>query len=170
MAFSFDINRLTRQERVIGIATFVLLVAIFLPWVSGNETETLNGKVVSSAHYGSISGYTLHGYFWIVFILCLAVIAFLVAKAGLQKMPFAMPVTDDQALLGATGLSFIIVLLGFLFNSYAYSSTSVTIAGYSDRFSTSYDFGAYLSLIAAVVAVAPLAWPIIQQQRQKRSA
>ena len=56
----------------------------------------------------SFSGYSLHGYLWIVFILSLAVIAFLVAKAGFATMPFVLPVTQDQALLVATGISFVL--------------------------------------------------------------
>ena len=94
--FAFDFKRLSREERIIGIASLVLLIAMFLPWdkYGGSETDTI-GAVSSTTTIQSVSfsGYSLHGYFWIVFILCLVVIAFLVMKAGLAHMPFRLPCT-----------------------------------------------------------------------------
>ena len=164
-AFTFDINRLTREERIIGLATIVLLISLFLPWDKYGYTETIAGRTVSSASV-SFSGYSLHGYLWIVFILSLAVIAFLVAKAGFATMPFVLPVTQDQALLVATGISFVLVLIGFLLRSYGGSATASGV-GYSYHAGWSYSFGSFLSLIAAVVAVVPLARPAIQKQMNK---
>jgi hypothetical protein len=145
--FAFDIKRLTTIEMIVGGASFVLLVSLFLPWL------TFAGIV-------SVDGFDLHGYFWLVFLLCLAVIAFLVMKAGFATRPFQLPITDDQALLIATGISFVIVVLGFLFNGYSYVRAFV---------SSSYGFGAFLGLIASIVAFAPLAWPVIQKQMNKGS-
>jgi hypothetical protein len=155
--FAFNINRLSRQERITGIATLIVLVSLFLPWATASYSTP-----VSSASY-SADGFTLHGYFWVAFILCLAVIAFLVLKAGLATMPFALPMTDDQALLVGTGVIFVIVLLGFLFKGY--SGYNVSSIGY--HYSIGWGFGAYLGLIAAIVAAAPLAWPAIQKQMNK---
>jgi hypothetical protein len=166
-AFAFDINRLTVVERVIGIASFVLLVSLFLPWVTGTETDTIDGNT-STYHYGSISGYTLHGYFWIVFVLTLVVLAFLVAKAGFATMPVRLPLSDDQLLLIATGVMFILVLLGFLFTGYGFSGGTATGLGYSVHVGVSRSFGAYLSLAAAIVAFVPLGRPAIQKQINKQ--
>jgi hypothetical protein len=163
--FAFDINRLTRVERIIGGATIVLLISLFLPWDKYSETETLNGVTSSSASV-SFSGYSLHGYLWIVFILSLAVIGFLVAKAGFATMPFALPVSEDQALLVATAISFILVLIGFLLRSYGGSTSSAGL-GYSYHAGWSYSWGSFVSLIAAVVAVVPLGRPAIQKQMNK---
>ena len=158
--FAFDINRLSREERITGIATIVLLISLFLPWVTAKETTTIAGVGSYSA---SADGFSLHGYFWIAFILCLAVIAFLVMKAGFAKMPFDLPLTDDQALLAGTGVLFVIVLIGFLFKGYG--GESVSGPGY--HFSIGWGFGAFLGVVAAIVAVAPLAWPVIQKQMNK---
>ncbi len=163
--FAFDINRLTRVERIIGGATIVLLISLFLPWDKYGYTETVNG-VTSSSSSISFSGYSLHGYLWIVFVLSLAVIAFLVAKAGFATMPFTLPVTEDQALLVATAISFVLVLIGFLLRSYG-GSASGSGLGYSYHAGWSYSFGSFVSLIAAVVAVVPLGRPAIQKQMNK---
>jgi hypothetical protein len=157
--FAFDIHRLSRQERIAGIASFIVLVSLFLPWVTATGSTTIPGAV-NTSYSASADGFSLHGYFWIAFILCLAVIAFLVMKAGLATMPFSLPLTDDQALLVGTGVIFVIVLLGFLFKGYSAQSGS----GFGYHFSVGWGFGAYLGLIAAVVAAAPLAWPAIQKR------
>jgi hypothetical protein len=159
--FKFEFNRLTRDERISGIASLIVLISLFLPWVTASESSTLPGA--AGSYSASADGFSLHGYFWIAFILCLAVVAFLAMKAGLAKMPFALPLTDDQALLGATGLIFVIVLLGFLFKGYSGGSAS----GFGYHYSVGWGFGAFLGLIASIVAVAPLAWPAIQKRMNK---
>ncbi len=143
----------SREERITGIATLVVLISLFLPWVTAS---------ISGVGSYSADGFSLHGYFWIVFILCLAVIAYLVMKAGFDKMPFALPLTDDQAMLVATGVIFVIVLIGFFVKGYSVAS------GFG--YHIGWGFGAYLGLVAAVVAVAPLAWPVIQKQMNKGGA
>lgn len=168
--FSFDFNRLSLFDRVTGIATLVLLISLFLPWVHFGGYATINGAVVDRESGGSWNGFTDHGYFWIVFILCLAVLAFLIVKAGLPHMPFKLPVSDDQAMLIVTGISFVLVLIGFLLiGSYGGDNSSYSIAGqsYTSHYGVSRSFGAYVSILAALVAVAPLAWPAIQQRMNK---
>ncbi len=170
--FAFDINRLSRDERIIGVASLVLLISMFLPWdkYGGSETTTAAGvtTTIHSASF-SFSGYSLHGYFWVVFILSLVVIAFLVMKAGWAKMPFRLPIPDDTALLVVTGLSFLLVLIGFLTRSYG-GGGSASGPGFSYKYGWSYSYGSFIGLAAAIVAVAPLAWPLIQKQLNKSSA
>jgi hypothetical protein len=155
--FAFNINKLSREERIAGIATLIVLISLFLPWATASYSTPVTSVSASA------DGFTLHGYFWIAFILCLAVIAYLVMKAGFASMPFALPMTDDQALLAGTGVIFVIVLIGFLFKGY--SGYNVSGVGYHS--SIGWGFGAFLGLIAAVVAVAPLALPVIQKQMNK---
>jgi len=165
--FAFDLNRLSTEEKVAGVASFVLLISIFLPWLSGSATVTVAG-VTSKTNYGSINGYTLHGYFWLVFVLSLAVLAFLVLKAGFASFPVQLPLSDDQVVLGLTAISFVLVLLGFLFTGYGFARGGGVVApGYSYHYGTSRSFGAYLSLVAAIVAVAPFGWPLIKKQMNK---
>jgi hypothetical protein len=170
--FAFDFNRLSRNERIIGIASLVLLISGFLPWdkYGGTETTTIAGAptTVESASV-SFSGYSLHGYFWIVFILSLVVVAFLVMKAGWAHMPFRLPIPDDTALLVVTGISFVLVLIGFLTHSYG-GGGSESGFGTVYKYGWSYSFGAFIGLAAAIVAVAPLGWPLIQKQMNKGTA
>jgi hypothetical protein len=141
----FDLASIGRTERLVGGGTLVLFIALFLPWFS-----------VSLGPLGSASasGLTAHGYLYITLILAIAVIAFLVAEAlGVWTLPATSPLTRDQLLLIATGVNFVLVLLGFLLKP---GGSGV---GWS--------WGAFVALIAAVVAVFPLGWPVIQARRAK---
>ena len=136
-AYNFDAARLSRADRISGAASAVLLIALFLPWFS----ISLGGFSFSW------SGMTAHGYLWIVFILCLAVVAFLVFGAGYAELPIRLPVDREMALLVATGINLLLVLLAF-FVSPGYVAAGV-----------GWTFGAFLGLIAAIVAFVPLALP-----------
>jgi hypothetical protein len=141
----FDLASIGRTERLVGGGTLVLFIALFLPWFS------ISLGPLGSA---SASGLTAHGYLYITLILAIAVIAFLVAEAlGVWTLPATSPLTRDQLLLIATGVNFVLVLLGFLLKP---GGSGV---GWS--------WGAFVALIAAVVAVFPLGWPVIQARRGK---
>ena len=138
-AYNFDAARLSQADRISGGASAVLLISLFLPWFS------------LSLGFGtySWSGTTAHGYLWVVFILCLAIVAFLVFGAGYAELPMRLPVARENALLAATGLNLVLVLLAFFINpGYRLLSNGV---GWS--------FGAFVGLIAAIVAFVPLALP-----------
>lgn len=145
--FVFDYKKLSREYLISGIATLVLLISLFLPWV------TVNFGGLGSA---SASGVDLHGYLWFVFVINLAVLAFLGLKASSPQMPLRLPVPESQALLIATGVQFVIVLLGFIFK------------GYPSGYGVGYGYGAFVSLVAAIVAVAPFAIPFIQARRMPK--
>ncbi|HEV3187387.1 MAG TPA: hypothetical protein VGZ04_04985, partial [Acidimicrobiales bacterium] len=76
-----------------AIATLVLLVSLFLPWF------TLGG--------GSLDGFW-HGWMYIVFILCLIVLVYLVAKASYPEIPFKLPFSEEQLLLYATSVNLVL--------------------------------------------------------------
>ena len=126
------------------MASLLLLISLFLPWYTVSA-----GPISASA-----SGTTGHGYLWIVFILSLVVIGFLVVQAGFQTLPFSLPVSPARLLLGLTGLNLLLVLIAFLFKP-----------GTGDGFvsiSVGWGFGAFLGLICAIVAVVPLALPLVR--------
>src|SRR5271155_1744734 len=90
-SFSFDMKRWTQVERITAIASLVLLISLFLPWFTYKFT------------YGSVSVDGLwHGWMYIVFILCVAIVVNLVAKAGFREMPYKLPLPEAQLLLYAT--------------------------------------------------------------------
>jgi hypothetical protein len=147
-AFAFKIDKLSREERITGIATLVLFISLFLPWFTYNFG------------IGTISVDGLwHGWMYLTLILCLAVMVYLVLRAGYAEMPFKLPMTTDQLLLIGTGISFVLTILAF-----------VDKPGGIGFHGIGWGFGAFVGLIASVVAVAPLGWPLIQKQMNKGSA
>ena len=139
----FDWKSISHVDRLVGGGTLVLLIALFLPWFS-------------FAGIG-FSGTTSHGYLWIVFIVALAILALLAAEvAGIWKLPASSAITRDQFLLIGTAINFVLVLIAFLLKPGGYGFHGV-----------GWDFGAFIGLVAAVVAVFPLGWPIIQARRSK---
>jgi len=143
-AFSFDAKRWSKNERITGVATLVLFISLFLPWFG----------VSYGLYSGTVDG-LWHGWMYIVLILSLAVMAYLVARAGFEKMPFNIPGTHEQLLLIGTGVSFVLTLLAFVFKP---GGSAV-----------GWRFGAFVGLAAAVVAAAPLGVPAIRGWRAGRS-
>ncbi len=76
----------------------------------------------------------------------------MVIKAGFEKLPFDLPVSPAQLLLAVTGLNLLLVLIAFLLKP----STGIA------ELSVGWGFGAFVGLICAIAAVAPLALPLIR--------
>jgi hypothetical protein len=140
--FSFDGARLSQADRIAGAASVVLLVSLFLPWFTA-----------SAGPFGSASasGITAHGYLWVVFLLCLGIVAFLVVGSGFVRLPVSLPAARETILLAATGLNLLIVLLAFSIRPNGFGVLSIGWA-----------FGAFVALIAAIAACAPLAVPVLR--------
>ena len=140
-AFRLELSRLTNSDRVTGIASLVLLVSLFLPWYGVN----LLGISAEA------DGLTVHGYLYIVLLLCVAIIAYLVMWAGFEELPVRLPLSHQQRLLVASGLNTVLVLLAFL----------------TKPDGTGWRFGAFAGLLAALAAIAPLVIPAIQARRAR---
>ena len=141
----FDLASVSQVDRIVGGGTLVLFIALFLPWFS-----------VKFGVLGTFtaSGLTAHGYLYITLILCIAILAFLLAEVlGLWKLPTSSPVNREQLLLVGVAINFVLVLIAFLLKP---GGSGV---GWS--------WGAFVGLVAAVVAAFPLAWPVIQARRSK---
>lgn len=151
--FNFDVARWSQAERITGVATVILLVSLFLPWFSASVSGSIFGKRVRGIS-GSVSGTTAHGYLWVVFVLCLAIIAFLVLQAGFQSLPSQLPAAPAVLLLAATGLNLLLVLIGFFVKPGGGNFLGISV-------SVSWSFGAFTALIAAVAACVPLALAVI---------
>jgi hypothetical protein len=143
----FDATKLTQTDRIVGIASFVLLISLFLSWFS-----------VSLGPIGSVSasGLSAHGYLYIVLILSIVIVALLAVRAlGAWAFPSTAPVTEEQALLIATGINFVLVLIAFLLKPGGVGS------------GVGWSFGAFIGLIASIVAVVPLARPALAARKAK---
>jgi len=147
-AFNFDARRWTLPDRIAGIASLVVLISLFLPWFSA--TATLDG-ISDSA---TASGTTAHGWLWLVFIISLAIVAFLVLMAGFQVLPFKLPLPSERLLLGATGVNLVLVFLAFIL---------VPGNGGDSEVSIGWTWGAFVALLAAIVALGALT-PIGRQK------
>jgi hypothetical protein len=145
-AFSLDLKRLTRNDRIAGGATIVFVISLFLPWF------TVSDGVFSA----SVNG-LWHGYMYIALILAFAVLAYLVLRAGFEQLPFKLPLGHEQAMLAAAAVIFVLTVLSFVFKP----------AGASDAFASvnwGWSFGAVIGLAAAVVAVLPLGLPFLRSR------
>jgi hypothetical protein len=126
---------------VTAIATLVLLVALFLPWFS-------------AAFIGvsfSESGVSAGGCLCIVFFVSLSLLVYLLARAGWDRLPITTQVAHAPVMVVASALKALLVVIGFLLKP---GGSAV-----------SWSIGAWLALIAAIVAVAPIAIPAIQARR-----
>jgi hypothetical protein len=142
-------TRWTSSEVFIGFTAVATLVSLFLPWF--NVTATVGGKKFT----GSVSGTAAHGYLWLVFALVLIVLLVLVMPDLVERTPARLP-SQQQLMMGATGLSFLLVLLAFIAKPPA--STVSSPAGFAGLqlqigASFSWSYGAYIALVAAVLAL-----------------
>jgi hypothetical protein len=144
---NFDLNRLTTVDKTVGVATLITMISLWLPWFSGHYS------VLGVTDSGSISGIGDHSWLWLEFVLALALIVYLAARAAWDQLPFNLPITDERLLIVGTGLQFALILIGFL----AMPSTD-GIQGLS----VSRDFGAFLALIASIAAFGPVIYPLVK--------
>ncbi len=136
--YSFNAARWSVADRITGIATVVLFISVLLPWFSAGA-------------YGyppAASGVSAHGYLSIVLFVCVAIILYLGARAGWDRLPISAKVAHAPVMLLATALNLLLVFIGFLFKP--------------GGVGVGWSIGAWLALIAAIVAVAPIAVPAIQ--------
>ena len=94
------------------------------------------------------SGISLHGYLVIALLAALALLGYLALRAGWEPTKLRLPIAHAPLLLIATGVQLLIVLIAFL---------------QSDGLG--HEFGAYLGLLAALLAFAVIAVPMIRSAR-----
>jgi len=152
---NFDLNRLSTVDRIVAGATLVTMISLWLPWFTASYTVL--GRTASS----SISGTGDHGWLWLEFLLALALIAYLAARAAWEQLPFRLPFPHETLLIAATGLQFLLILIGF----FAMPSTDGL-----DGFSVGWGFGAFLALIASIVAAGPVIYPAVKSYLDSRNA
>ncbi len=137
--FRFDLKRLGQADRIIGGATIVMLISLLLPW------------------YGYLGatedGLKAHGYLVISLVIALALIVYLVLRAGWDALPFRLPIAHAPLLLIGTGVQFLFVLIAFLFKPFSFLS---------------WEIGAYLALVAAAVACGVIAVPAIRSLQARQ--
>ena len=134
-AFKFDAARWSLADRIAGVASIVLFISLFLSWFG----VSVIGITVTA------SGLSAHGYLYIVLILCILIVAYLVLRAGWDELPMSANVPHLTVMLVATLVNLVLVFIGFIFKP---GGSGV-----------GWEFGAFVALIAAIVAAAPYAVP-----------
>ena len=134
-AYKFDAARWSLADRIAGIASIVLFISLFLSWFG----VSVIGITVTA------SGLQAHGFLYIVMILCILIVAYLVLRAGWDELPVSAKIPHLTVMLVATIINLVIVFIAF-----------IDKPGGSG---VGWEFGAFVGLIAAVVAAAPYAVP-----------
>ena len=142
--FAFNLNRLSRVDQVVGASSLILIITLFLPWFG----------VSLGGYSASESGFDAHGYLIIPLLTAIALIAYLVMRAGWDHLPWKLPIEHAPLLLVGTGIQALIVLLAFLFKPPG----------------TDWQFGAYLGLLAALVACGAAVMPALNSMQGGTSA
>jgi len=141
--FRLDPRRLSRADQAVGGASLIVLVSLFLPWFGFSAP----GASIS------VSGTTAHGYLVLVVITALLIAGYLLLRSGWGEFPFPLPVAHETLLLAGTSAQFLLVLTGFL---------DVPLAGLG------WEIGAYLAVIAAALAAAQAALPVLRSRPGRR--
>jgi hypothetical protein len=140
----FDLKRLTRVDRTVAIASLIAMISIWLPWYSASA----DGLTVS------FSGTWGHGWLWLEFVVALVLIGYLALRAASASAP-RLPVAHAPLLLIGTLVQLLLIVIAF------------ADIPYGDQ-GMGWDWAAFIGLIAALAAAAPLAVPAAQSYMQSR--
>jgi hypothetical protein len=135
-------------DRVSGAATLVLFISLFLPWFTASASF---GPLSSSS---SADALTAHRYLYVVLIMALLMIGYLIAYAGRMVTP-GLRAHHERLLAAASGINLLVVLIAVVFKP----------PGVTPLVKVSWSFGAFAGLIAAIVAVVPLAMSVLQARK-----
>ena len=139
-AYKFDAARWSLADRISGVATIVLFISLFLAWFG----ISVIGITVTA------SGLSAHGYLYLVLVVCILIVAYLVLRAGWGELPGGFNLPHLTTMLVATLVNLVVVFLAFIFKP---GGSGV-----------GWEFGAFLGLIAAIVAAAPYAIPPLRER------
>lgn len=133
---SIDFRRLGTGDFIVGGATIILFISLFLSWYS----ISFSASSASISALGSGAG----GWRVLILILCLCTVGYLFART-LWPRP-RLPIPHWQLLTVTCGITALLTLLAFLVRPGSGSS--------SLGISISWAYGAYIGLVAAIAAVA----------------
>jgi len=127
-------------EQVVGGATLVVFVSLFLPWFG---FDSLGARM-------SLSGTGAHGYLVVVALLAILIAGYLLQRSGGREFGSPRPGAPGTVLAAAAGLQFAGVATGF-----------------ADRPmpGLSWEFGAYLTMTAAAAAFGSALLPVLSTRQ-----
>jgi hypothetical protein len=131
------LDAVNAKDRIAGPATLVLLVSLWLPWYSVGPF--------------SADGLTVHGWLFIAALNSVVLVLYVLITAfDVGDLADMGRLSKDQLLVLMTGVNVALVVLGFLLKPAGFSWT----------------WGAFLAVVAAIVAFLPFGLPFIQAQRR----
>jgi cellobiose-specific phosphotransferase system component IIC len=142
---AFDVGKLNRADALFGGASFLLFISMFFSWYTFNYSSSISGDVSGS---GSINGFD--GWRYLIFLLALAGMAYVVAKAIGMLPRLSFP---NWQVMGAIGVAeIVLVILAFVTKPSA--SYSSAFGGYH----WSWGFGLFVGFIMSIAAVGAAYW------------
>jgi hypothetical protein len=138
----FDARRWTAGDKIAGVASLVVLMSLFLPWYTA--TISAGNSAGAAPRSASESGTDAHGWLRLVFVIVLLLVVYLVLTARFRALPFMSPLRHYVLMLALTAGDLLLIVIGFLLKPGADGITGVSIG---------WGIGAFLALIAAIVAV-----------------
>jgi len=117
--FDFDVRRWTPYEVITAGLSLVLLFFLPRPWYHVRIVTSCNPprSECTYSNLGRSAGTDAHGFLWVAVLPLLIILAILVLRAGLGRVPFPVRPDDRQLLAGAACTNLIIVLAAFLMKS-----------------------------------------------------
>jgi hypothetical protein len=137
-AFKFDAARWSLADRIAGVATIVLFISLFLPWFT--YTASI-GDFSASVHVNGL----WHGWTWLCLLLSIAIVAYLVLRAGWDEIPISQKVPHLTVMMAATIVNAVLIVIAFIDKP--------------GGGGVGWGYGAVIGLIAALVAAAPYTVP-----------
>ena len=132
------LNALNAKERVVGPATFLLLVSFWLPWYRMGPL--------------SADGLSAHGWLFIAVLDSVVLVLYVLITAfGVGDLADQGRMSKNQLLALITGVNLALVVLGFLLKPTGFS----------------WSWGAFVALADAIVAFLPFGIPLIRAQRRR---
>lgn len=144
-AVNFNLARLTTVDKIVAVASLIAMISIWLPWYTLSYFGTYNA-----------SGTAGHGWLWLEFIVALALIAYIAARAAWDQLPFSLPVAHAPLLIVGTGIQLLLILIAFFDIPYGGSGVG-------------WGWAAFIGLLAALAAAGPVIYPAVRSYLDSRN-
>jgi hypothetical protein len=132
------VDAVNHKDRIVGPASLVLLISFWLPWYTVGPL--------------SASGVGVHGWLFIAVInAAILVLYVLITAFDVGDLAGAGRLSKDELLAVLTGVNLALVLLAFLWKPTGLS----------------WGWGAFLAVIAAIVAFVPYGVPVVRERFQR---